>query len=158
MWSSNQLRQIFVMLYTSKSQGRKGRSNLSLILLCCYHTVFQSVSTVPDTDPLTITEHQVELVANELDFLWTKVNDLILHCEKIKAFIESFRFPMIVGQLPVTLLRKIISQHVVSCCRALLSLQPIKQTDAEMLVSTIIHHCDSPCLTPWIRVSFHCTN
>jgi len=115
-----------------------GRNNLSLILLCCYHTVFQSVSTVPDTDPLTITEHQVELVADELDFLWTKVNNLILCYEEVKAFIESFRFPTIVGRLPVTLLWKIVSQNVVSHCRALLSLQPIKQTDAEMLDQLIV--------------------
>ena len=36
-------------------------------------------------------------------------------------------------QTPITLARKIVSQNIVSKCRALLSLQPIKQSDAELL-------------------------
>jgi len=102
------------------------------------HAVFQSVSVAPDTDPLAITEHHVELVANELDFLRTKVNDPTSRFDELKAFIECFRFPTSVGRLPITLLRKIVSQNIVSRCRALLSLQPIKQADAEALDKLII--------------------
>ena len=97
------------------------------------HAEFQSVSTAPGTDPLLITEHRVEIVADELEFLRTKVNDPKSRFEEIKAFVESFRFPTIVGRLPITLLRKIVSQNIVSRCRALISLQPIKQIDAETL-------------------------
>ena len=102
------------------------------------HAVFHSVSIAPDTDPLAITEHRVELVANELDFLRTKVNDPTSRFDELKAFIECFRFPTSVGRLPITLLRKIVSQNIVLRCRALLSLQPIKQADAEALDKLII--------------------
>lgn len=97
------------------------------------HAEFQSVSTALGTDPLLITEHRVEIVADELEFLRTKVNDPKSRFEELKAFIECFRFPTIVGRLPITLLRKIVSQNIVSRCRALISLQPIKQIDAETL-------------------------
>ncbi len=43
-----------------------------------------------------------------------------------------------IGRLPITLLQKIVSQNIVSRCRALLSLQPIKQIDAETLDKIII--------------------
>ena len=102
------------------------------------HAEFQSVSTAPGTDPLVITKHRVEIVADELEFLRTKVNDPKSRFDEIKAFVESFRFPTIVGRLPITLLRKIVSQNIVSRCRALISLQPIKQTDAETLDKIII--------------------
>ena len=95
--------------------------------------VFQSVSTLPNTDPMIVSEHRVDLIDNQLDFLRTKVNDPSSRFEELKAFIESFQFPTIIGRLPITLLRKIISQNVISRCRALLSLQPIKQNDAETL-------------------------
>ena len=45
---------------------------------------------------------------------------------------------LVVGRLPITLIRKIVSQNVVSRCRALLSLQPVKQSDAEALDRLII--------------------
>lgn len=102
------------------------------------HAEFHSVSTESNTDPMLITKHRVELIANQLDFLRTKINDPTSRFEEIKAFVETFRFPTIVGRLPITLLRKITSQNIVSRCRALLSLQPIKQADAETLDKTII--------------------
>ena len=101
------------------------------------HAEFHSVSTEPNTDPLLITKHRVELVANELDFLRTKINDPTSRFDELKAFIETFRFPTIIGRLPITLLRKIVSQNIVSRCRALLSLQPIKQADTETLDKVI---------------------
>jgi len=102
------------------------------------HAEFMSVSTEPNTDPSLVTKHMVELVANELEFLRTKVNDPTSRFNELKAFVESFRFPTIIGRLPITLIRKIVSQNIVSRCRALLSLQPIKQNDAETLDRIII--------------------
>ena len=102
------------------------------------YATFQSVSTAPNTNPLTITEHQVELVVNEIEFLRTRVNDPTSRFDELRAFIECFRFPTIVGRLPITLLRKIVSQNIVSRCRALLSLQHIKQADAEALDKVVI--------------------
>ena len=77
-------------------------------------------------------------MANELDFLRTKVNHPTSRFDELKAFIECFRFPTSVGRLPITLLRKIVSQNIILRCRVLLSLQPIKQADAEALDKLII--------------------
>jgi len=99
---------------------------------------FQSVSTGRGVNPLDITEHDVVLVKDDLDFLRTKVNDPVSRFTEIKDFIESFQFPTVIGRLPITLIRKIVSQNVVLRCRALLSLQPIKQSDAEALDRLII--------------------
>jgi len=47
---------------------------------------FQSVSM--GVNPLDITEHDVVLVKDDLDFLRTKVNDPVSHFTEIKDFIE----------------------------------------------------------------------
>ncbi|EDR05378.1 uncharacterized protein LACBIDRAFT_329822 [Laccaria bicolor S238N-H82] len=99
---------------------------------------FQSVSTGRGVNPLAITEHDVALIKDDLDFLRTKVNDPTSRFVELKDFIESFQFPKVIGRLPITLIRKIVSQNVVSRCRALLSLQSLKQPDAEALDRLII--------------------
>jgi len=58
--------------------------------------------------------------------------------EELKNFIETFQFPRVLGRLPITLIRKIVAQNIVSKCRAMLYLQPIKQSDAEVLDKQII--------------------
>lgn len=100
---------------------------------------FQSVSTRVGVNPLDITEHDVALIKDDLDFLRTKVNDLISHFSELKDFIESFQLLTVMGCLPITLLQKIVSQNIISHCRALLSLQPVKQSDADTLDRLIIH-------------------
>ena len=99
---------------------------------------FQSVSTGIGINPLDITEHNVALVKDDLDFLRTKVNDPASRFAELKDFIESFQFPTVIGRLPITLIRKIVAQNIVSRCRALLFLQPVKQSDAEALDKLII--------------------
>ncbi|KAJ6607833.1 hypothetical protein B0H10DRAFT_1817044 [Mycena sp. CBHHK59/15] len=66
-------------------------------------------------------------------FLRAKVDDPSARYEELKAMIDAFTFPKFIMRAPVTLLRKVTSQCLISRCRALLSLQPIKQTDAEEL-------------------------
>ena len=100
---------------------------------------FQSVSRGRGVNPLDITEHDVVLVKDNLDFLRTKVNDPVSRFTEIKDFIESFQFLTVKGHLPITLIWKIVSQNVVSHCCALLSLQLIKQSDTKALDRLIIH-------------------
>lgn len=99
---------------------------------------FQSVSTGRGVNPLDITMHDVVLVKEDLDFLRTKVNDPVSRFTELKDFIEGLQFPMVIGRLPITLIWKIVSQNIVSHCHALLSLQPVKQSDAEALDRLII--------------------
>ncbi|TFK21088.1 hypothetical protein FA15DRAFT_718181 [Coprinopsis marcescibilis] len=99
---------------------------------------FESVSTGPNANPMTVKKHEVSLVRDELDFLKTKVDDPASRFEELKEIIETFQFPTIIGWLPITLARKIVAQNIVSRCRALLYLQPIRKTDAESLDKLII--------------------
>jgi hypothetical protein len=91
-----------------------------------------------EVDPLKITKHTIALIKNDLDFLRTKVDNPSARFKDLQNFIETFQFPTIIGRLPITLIRKIVAQNIISKCRALLSLQPILPADAEKLDKLII--------------------
>jgi hypothetical protein len=93
----------------------------------------QSVSIGRGVDPMIVQEHEVPLIHDELDFLWAKVNDPNSRFQEISAIIDTFQFPRTVKRPPITLLRKVVAQNLVSRIRALLTLQPIKHSDAEKL-------------------------
>jgi hypothetical protein len=87
-------------------------------------------------------QNEVPVICTGLDFLNAKVDDPGVRFAELKDIIDAFTFPRLTGRLPITLLRKMVAQNIVSRCRALLSLQPIKQadSDAEALdISTNIH-------------------
>src|ERR1700731_93332 len=96
-----------------------------------------SITDTPDTDPWQVTWHRVPLICDQLEFLRTKVNDPSARYEHLCDYIENFRFPKFTLRPPITLLRKIVNQIIVSKCRALLTLQPIKHTDAIRLDDAI---------------------
>ncbi|TFK17261.1 hypothetical protein FA15DRAFT_736109 [Coprinopsis marcescibilis] len=99
------------------------------------------VSMVEATDDSYIfSTSQKSLLTNTLQMerFQTKVDDPASRFEELKEIIETFQFPTIIGRLPITLARKIVAQNIVSRCRALLYLQPIKQNDAESLDKLII--------------------
>lgn len=106
---------------------------LSAAALLPDKVTFDSVTNEPGVDPMRITQHDVPLIADELDFLRAKVDDPAARYEELKSFVEDFAFPKFTRRAPITLLRKIVSQNIISRCRALISLQPIKQIDAEDL-------------------------
>jgi len=100
---------------------------------------FQSVSIGGrEVNPLTITEHPIVLIKDDLVFLRTKVDNPTARFNELKDYIESFQFPAVIGRLPITLIRKIVAQNIISKCRALLSLQPITPKDAEQLDKLIM--------------------
>ncbi|KAF8065061.1 hypothetical protein FPV67DRAFT_1562916 [Lyophyllum atratum] len=61
------------------------------------------------------------------------VDDPTSRAVELKSVIDSFVFPTFSLRTPFSLVRKIISQNLISKCRALLSLQPISGTDASAL-------------------------
>ncbi|KAJ7164514.1 hypothetical protein C8R46DRAFT_1177069 [Mycena filopes] len=63
-------------------------------------------------------------------FLRAKIDDPQARFVELKSFIEDFTFPKFIRRPPITLIRKIVKQNIVSRARALLSLQPIKHVDA----------------------------
>ena len=93
-------------------------------------------------DETKVTWHEVPLRIGEIQFLRAKVDDTASRFEELQNFVKNFRFPRFSIQTPLTLARKIVSQIIVSRCRTLLSLQPIKQSDAEQLdrmISAKVH-------------------
>jgi hypothetical protein len=77
---------------------------------------FDSVSIGREVDPLVITKHPIRLIKNDLEFLRTKIDDPATRFQELKDFIEGFRFPKIIGRLPITLLWKIVAQNIISRC------------------------------------------
>ncbi|KAJ7853588.1 hypothetical protein B0H13DRAFT_1642863 [Mycena leptocephala] len=77
-----------------------------------------------------------------LDFLRTMVDDPLARFENLREFFEAISFPKFLSRPPITLLRKILKQNIMSKARALISLQPIKRADTEKLdkiLKNLIH-------------------
>ncbi|KAJ7843993.1 hypothetical protein B0H14DRAFT_2306654, partial [Mycena olivaceomarginata] len=103
---------------------------------------FPSVTIGPDVDPWIVKHYEVPIIRMGLDSQNAKVDDPGVRFAELKDIIDAFTFPRLTGRLPITLLPKMVAQNIVSRCRALLSLQPIKQADTEALdvcISTKIH-------------------
>jgi hypothetical protein len=92
-----------------------------------------SITVAEGIHPWTISQHEVPLKAGELEFLRAKVDDPGWRYQGLKEFIESYKFPKLTMRTPITLLRKITAQCIVARCRALISIQPIKNSDALLL-------------------------
>ena len=87
---------------------------------------------------------------NELDFLRVKINNPSYRFRELHDFIEAFTLPKFVGPTPITLIRKIAMQSIASRARALLSFQPITDTDALKLDRSIASKVHSASGFPWI--------
>ncbi|KAF8157253.1 hypothetical protein B0H34DRAFT_798547 [Crassisporium funariophilum] len=99
---------------------------------------FDSVTVGREVNPLRITEHTIALIKDDIDFLRTKVDNPTARYNELKNYIETFQFPTVIGRLPITLIRKVVSQNITAKSRALLSLQPITPNDADNLDKLII--------------------
>ena len=95
-------------------------------------------------DPWIVSHHDVPLKVGELEFLCTKVDDSVWQYQCLRDFINDFKFPKLTIRMPITLIRKIVAQCITSRCHALISIQPIKDSDAILLDQQIagkVHHC-----------------
>jgi Reverse transcriptase (RNA-dependent DNA polymerase) len=109
-----------------------------------------SITVAPGVSPLVISNHDVPLIPNELDFLRVKINNPANRFRELQDFIEAFNFPKFVGPTPITLIRKIVMQSIASRARALLSFQPVSDTDAiklDRFVAAKVHAISG---FPWI--------
>lgn len=94
-----------------------------------------SITNSPGVDPWTITEHEVSVSSNEFNFLRAQVDDPGARVLELFALVDAFVFPSFSLRTPFSLLRKLVSQNLISKCRALLSLQPISDAEPFMLIS-----------------------
>ena len=80
-----------------------------------------------------MTFHSVEVSKGPITFLRTTVDDPSVRFAQIRDLIQNFSFPRFALRLPITVLRKIAMQCIISKARAYISLQPLKQQDTEEL-------------------------
>jgi hypothetical protein len=109
-----------------------------------------SITVEHGVSPLTISYHDVQLIPNDLDFLRVKIDNPSYRFRELQDFIEAFTFPKFIGPTPITLIRKIVMQSIASRARALLTLQPITDSDAlklDRLVASKVHAISG---FPWI--------
>ena len=109
-----------------------------------------SITVKPGVSPLTITYHDVPLIKNELEFLRVKIDNPSHRYSELHDFIDAFTFPKFIGPTPITLIRKIAMQSIASRARALLTFQPITDSDAfklDKLVAAKVHAISG---FPWI--------
>ena len=92
-----------------------------------------SITIVEGIHPWTISQHEIPLKAGQLEFLHAKVNDPGWCYQRLKDFVETYKFPKLTMHTPITLPHKMAAQCIVARCCALLSLQPIKNNDALLL-------------------------
>jgi hypothetical protein len=92
-----------------------------------------SVTLQQGIDPWIISHHYVPLKVGELEFLRMKVDDPVWRYQGLRDFIDSFKFPKLTIRMPIMLLWKIVAQCITSRCRALISIQPIKDSDVVLL-------------------------
>ena len=97
-----------------------------------------SITVTEGIHPWTISQHEISLKSGELEFLHAKVDDPGWRYQGLKDFIDSYKFPKLTIHTPITLLHKIIVQCIIARCRALLSIQPIKNSDALLLDKQIM--------------------
>jgi len=101
-----------------------------------------SITNRDGVHPHTITWHDVPLRVGELEFLRCKVDDPVWRFEGACSIVDNFNFPKFTIRAPITLLRKIIWQNLISRLCALLSIQPIKPGDAlslDKMIASKIH-------------------
>ena len=92
-----------------------------------------SIMVTEGIHPWTISQHEISLKSGELKFLCAKVDDPGWRYQGLTNFIDSYKFPKLTMCTPITLLRKIIAQCIITRCHALLSIQPIKNSDMLLL-------------------------
>ena len=109
-----------------------------------------SITVQPGVSPLDVTNHDVPLIADELDFLRVKINNHAYRFQELHDFIEAFTLPKFVGPTPITLMRKIAMQSIASRARALLSFQPITDSDALKLDRSVAAKVHAASGFPWI--------
>jgi hypothetical protein len=114
------------------------------------HISMPSITVEPGVSPLIVTNHDVPLISNELEFLRVKIDNPSHRFQELYNFIDAFTFPKFIGPTPITLTRKIVTQSIASRARALLTLQPITDTDALKLDRLIAAKVHATSGFPWI--------
>jgi hypothetical protein len=86
--------------------------------------------------------HCIPILQDHITFLRVPVNQPQKQFHFLRDIISNFDFPLVSSPIPLTLLRRIISQIVVAKLRPHLALQPVSNTNAaalDRMLATKIH-------------------
>ncbi|KAF5375411.1 hypothetical protein D9615_008032 [Tricholomella constricta] len=97
-----------------------------------------SVDYANPSSPTTL-HHDVRVVTSHTVFLRVPINQPDLHFQHIYDIISDFNFPLLHWRLPLTALRRLISQCLTSKIRPLLALQPLTPELAQKLDQVVAH-------------------
>jgi hypothetical protein len=123
----------FQYAYGWQTQWNKTELVVQNVADCPDKITIPSISPKNKVKPLNMTFHSVEALKGSVTFLRTVVDDPGARSNQIRDIIQNFSFPRFAMRLPITILRKIAMQCIISKVRAYITLQPLKQQDAEEL-------------------------
>ncbi|KAG1769503.1 hypothetical protein EV702DRAFT_978666, partial [Suillus placidus] len=103
---------------------------------------------MPSLDPcnpqsIVPVEHPVRVVTRHTEFLRVHVNDPEHQYQHLDGILSSFQLPDLPTRLPLTAIRRIICQTLISRIRPRLAFQPITPAQAQKLdlrIAHIVHH------------------
>ncbi|KAG1775613.1 hypothetical protein EV702DRAFT_950963, partial [Suillus placidus] len=103
---------------------------------------------MPSLDPnnpesIVPVEHPVRVVTQHAEFLRVRVNDPEHQYQHLDGILSSFQLPDLPTRLPLTAIRRIICQTLISHIRPRLAFQPITPAQAQKLdlcIAHIVHH------------------
>ena len=103
-----------------------------------------TLTMIPSVDPTDVASgavisQPVTVVTSHMEFLRVATNDPHQQFLRIRDLVDSFDFPQLYRRLPLTLLRRLIVQRLVSKIRPRLAFQPLLRADADMLDTAIAH-------------------
>ena len=94
------------------------------------HIEFESISPDDPTDPFRLSTHMIPVEKNNAEFLNAQMDDPGARRETIEEVIANFTYPSLHRRLPITIIRKVTNQMLVTKIRPLLALQPVTDEDA----------------------------
>ncbi|EJD45292.1 hypothetical protein AURDEDRAFT_43389, partial [Auricularia subglabra TFB-10046 SS5] len=106
------------------------------------HLDMPSVSPAAGADPMLVTFHPVPVHQGSLQFLNCSIDDGKATYDTISDIINNFSFPRLAVRLPITLIRKIVEQNIISRARPRIALQPLERSQANSLdkaISALVH-------------------
>ena len=101
-------------------------------------TLVPSVDPADVTSPLVVSQ-PVTVVTNHMEFLRVVTNDPRQQFRRLRDIVDSFDFPHLYRRLPLTLLRRLIVQRLISRIRPRLAFQPLLRAHAVSLDTAIAH-------------------
>ncbi|KAG6883403.1 hypothetical protein C0992_008821, partial [Termitomyces sp. T32_za158] len=99
---------------------------------------------VPSVNPrnpkdLTLNENSVSVITSHTTFLRVPIDNPDLHFACLRDIVLAFDFPLLHKRLPLTALRRIVTQGLLSKLRPRLALQPISLEQASNLDALLAH-------------------